>query len=98
MNRQYFNQKNRKQINGPSAAVIRFDEQTGSSPTVVAQGRGQLASKIIELAKKHNVQMEEDAVLVQNLLDIDLGDNIPPQLYSVMAEILLMIEEMEKRY
>lgn len=98
MNRQYFNQKNRKQINGPSAAVIRFDEHAGSSPTVVAQGRGQLAAKIIELAKKHNVQMEEDAVLVQNLLDIDLGDNIPPQLYSVMAEILLMIEEMEKRY
>lgn len=98
MNMHYFNQKNRKQMNGPSAAVIRFNERADSSPTVVAQGRGQVAAKIIELAKQHNVKMEEDAGLVQNLLDIDLGDNIPPQLYSVMAEILLMIEEMEKRY
>jgi len=98
MKTQYFNQKNRKQLNGPSAAVIRFNEREDQAPTVVAQGRGQLAAKIIELAKKNNVQMEEDACLVQNLLDIDLGDNIPPQLYSVMAEVLLMIEEMEKGY
>lgn len=98
MKTQYFNQKNRKQLNGPSAAVIRFNEREDQAPTVVAQGRGQLAAKIIELAKKNNVQMEEDAGLVQNLLDIDLGDNIPPQLYSVMAEVLLMIEEMEKGY
>lgn len=98
MNTKYFNQKNRKQINGPTAAVIRFNEQADKAPTVVAQGRGQLAAKIIEMAKQHNVQMEEDSGLVQNLLDIDLGDNIPPQLYSVMAEILLMIEEMEESY
>lgn len=98
MKTQYFNQKNRKQMNGPSAAVIRFNEQADNAPQIVAQGRGQLAAKIIELAKQHNVQMEEDSGLVQNLLDIDLGDNIPPQLYSVMAEILLMIEEMEKNY
>lgn len=98
MRTQYFNQKNRKQINGPSAAVLRFNEQEDKAPIVVAQGRGQLAQKIIELAKQHDVKMEEDSSLVQNLLDIDLGDNIPPQLYSVMAEILLMIEEMEKSY
>ena len=42
--------------------------------------------------------MQEDSALVANLLDMDLGDNIPPQLYSVMAEILLLIEEIEKNY
>lgn len=42
--------------------------------------------------------MQEDAKLVENLIDMDLGDNIPPQLYSVIAEILLLIEEMEKSY
>ncbi|MDE3840153.1 flagellar biosynthesis protein FlhS [Bacillus methanolicus] len=98
MRSQYFNQKNRKQINGPSAAVIRFDENEGSIPTVVAQGRGHLAMKIIEMAKEHNIYMQEDANLLQNLLDIDLGESIPPQLYSVIAEILLLVEEMENSY
>lgn len=52
----------------------------------------------MELAKQHNIQMQEDEGLVQHLLDIDLGENVPPQLYSVIAEILLLIEEMEKKY
>ncbi|RLQ96797.1 EscU/YscU/HrcU family type III secretion system export apparatus switch protein [Falsibacillus albus] len=95
---QYFNQKNKRALNGPSAAVVRYDESEGGSPSVVAQGSGALAARIIELAKQHNIQMQEDAGLVKHLLDIDLGDNIPPQLYSVIAEILLLIEEMEKSY
>ncbi|MFE8696490.1 EscU/YscU/HrcU family type III secretion system export apparatus switch protein [Cytobacillus sp. FJAT-53684] len=94
----YYNQKRRKEINGPSAAVIKYDEETGKSPTIVAQGKGQLAQQIIELAQKNNVHMQEDSSLVANLLDMDLGDNIPPQLYSVMAEILVLIEEMERNY
>lgn len=94
----HFNQKQRRITNGPSAAVIRYDEEDGGAPKVVAHGRGQLANQIIDLAKQNNVHMQEDPLLVENLLDMDLGDNIPPQLYSVMAEILLLIEEMEKNY
>ncbi|MGE8206891.1 EscU/YscU/HrcU family type III secretion system export apparatus switch protein [Heyndrickxia sp. NPDC080065] len=97
-NTHYFNQKNRKKINGPSAAVIRYDKDMEGSPTVVAQGTGHVAKKIIELAKAHDIKMQEDESLVQNLLDIDLGENVPPQLYSVIAEILLLIEEIEKNY
>jgi flagellar biosynthesis protein len=94
----HFNHKLRKQINGPTAAVIRYDEENGGVPKVVAQGKGHIANQIIELAKKNQVHMQEDPLLVENLLDMDLGDNIPPQLYSVMAEVLLLIEEMEKKY
>ncbi|PDM39217.1 MULTISPECIES: EscU/YscU/HrcU family type III secretion system export apparatus switch protein [unclassified Geobacillus] len=98
MIQKYFNQKKRSQINGPTAAVIRYDEETGKSPTVVAQGTGYVAQKIIELAKQHNVHIQEDPLLVQNLLNLDLGDSIPPQLYAVIAEILILIEEIEKNY
>ena len=94
----FYNQKKRKEINGPQAAVIKYDEETGKVPAVVAQGKGHVAQQIIELAKKNNIHMQEDSTLVANLLDMDLGDNIPPQLYSVMAEILLLIEEIEKNY
>lgn len=94
----YFNQKNRKKVNGPSAAVIRYDQDHEGSPSIVAQGTGHVAKKIIELAKENNIHMQEDESLVQNLLDIDLGENVPPQLYSVIAEILLLIEEIEGIY
>lgn len=94
----FYNQKRRKEINGPSAAVIKYDEESGKAPVVVAHGKGEVARQIIEIAKKNNIHMQEDAILVENLLDMDLGESIPPQLYAVMAEILLLIEEMEKNY
>ena len=94
----YYNQKRRKEMNGPQAAVVKYDEETGKAPVVVAQGKGRVAQQIIELAKENDIQIQEDSTLVANLLDMDLGDNIPPQLYSVMAEILLLIEEMDKKY
>ncbi|CUA80567.1 MULTISPECIES: EscU/YscU/HrcU family type III secretion system export apparatus switch protein [Anoxybacillus] len=93
----YFNQKRKREINGPSAAVIRYEEGD-KAPTVVAHGRGYVAEKIIELAKQNGVPVEQDAALVQHLLDLDLGDTIPPQLYAVIAEILILIEKMERNY
>ncbi|WP_297990104.1 EscU/YscU/HrcU family type III secretion system export apparatus switch protein, partial [uncultured Anoxybacillus sp.] len=89
----YFNQKRKREINGPSAAVIRYEEGD-KAPTVVAHGCGYVAEKIIELAKQNGVPVEQDAALVQHLLDLDLGDTIPPQLYAVIAEILILIEKM----
>ncbi len=94
----FYNQKKRKEINGPQAAVIKYDEEAGKAPVVVAHGKGHVAQQIIDLAKENNIQIQEDSSLVANLLDMDLGDNIPPQLYSVMAEVLLLIEEIEKNY
>ncbi|MBS4178272.1 EscU/YscU/HrcU family type III secretion system export apparatus switch protein [Lederbergia citrea] len=94
----YYNQKNRRIKNGPSAAVLRYDEAGGGAPQVVAQGTGAVAVKIMDLAQQHGVQMQEDANLVSHLLDIDLGNNVPPQLYSVIAEILILLEEMDKNY
>lgn len=92
-----FDQKKRAALGGKTAAVIRYDKDNGSTPTVIAQGKGHVANKIIEMAKAHDIPMQEDPTLVSNLIDMDLGDNIPPQLYSVIAEILLLIEEMEKK-
>ena len=94
----YYNQKRRREMNGPQAAVVKYDEEIGKSPVIVAQGKGRVAQQIIDLAKENDIQIQEDSSLVANLLDMDLGDNIPPQLYSVMAEILLLIEEMDKKY
>jgi flagellar biosynthesis protein len=96
MNFRWFNQKHRRELNGRSAAVIRYDEGKDRAPTIVAHGKGAVANQIIALAKENGIPLQEDPLLVENLIDMDLGDNIPPQLYSVIAEILLMLKEMER--
>lgn len=92
----FFNQKRKREINGPVAAVLRYDSENEGVPKIVAQGTGHVAKKIIELAQANGIPLQEDSMLIENLIDMDLGDNIPPQLYQAVAEILLMLEEMEK--
>lgn len=98
MKSQYFNMMKRKQVNGPAAAVLKFDKEVDEAPRVVAKGRGYVAEKIIETAREHGVYLQEDPVLLENLLDIDLGDCIPPQLYAVIAEILVFVWQIDKNY
>jgi flagellar biosynthesis protein len=95
---QYFNTKNRKQVNGPSAAVIKYDKEHGKVPTIVAHGTGLVAQKIIETAKQNNVHLQEDSTLIENLLQIDLGDAVPAQLYEVIAEIFILLEKIDENY
>jgi FlhB-like protein len=73
------------------AAVIRYDKEKDNAPVVVAQGRGEVARKIIEKAKESNIALQEDALLLDNLFSLDLGNQVPPQLYQVIAEILLLV-------
>ncbi|MBA9026744.1 EscU/YscU/HrcU family type III secretion system export apparatus switch protein [Peribacillus huizhouensis] len=95
---QYFHPKKVRTMNGPTAAVIKYDNNQEVAPTIIAQGSGQVAKRIIELAQQNNIQMQEDESLIGTLLNIDLGESVPPQLYAAIAEILLLLEEIEKKY
>ncbi|SHI38210.1 EscU/YscU/HrcU family type III secretion system export apparatus switch protein [Lutispora thermophila] len=89
-----FNQIQKRKNSGMMAAAIHYDGGD-DAPKVTASGKGRVAAKIIEMAKAKSIPIEEDTSLVAELIDMDLGDNVPPQLYSVIAEILLLIERME---
>ncbi|ASI36267.1 MULTISPECIES: EscU/YscU/HrcU family type III secretion system export apparatus switch protein [unclassified Exiguobacterium] len=78
-----------------SAAVLRYDEHSGNAPVVVARATGQAADRILQEARASGVAIEQDTSLLGHLLDLDLGTAIPPQLYDVMAELLLLIEELD---
>ena len=80
-----------------AAVALHYDQDGEGAPIVTASGKGIIAKKIIEMAKEKNIPIEEDMSLVAELLNMDLGEMIPPQLYSVIAEILLLIERMENR-
>ena len=67
-----------------------------SAPKVIAMGRGALAEKIIEQAKQASVPVHRDDKLANTLSKLQIGDMIPPELYEVVAEILMFVDSMDK--
>ena len=70
----------------PIAIALEYDNET--TPTVNAKGTGELAERIIEIAKENNIYMQQDSDLIQVLAELDLGDEIPEALYQAVAEVI----------
>ena len=88
--------KNKKIFDPLSRAVAIKYERTDTAPKVVASGKGVIADKILEKAKENDVAIYKDAALVDELLKVDLGDSIPPELYEVVAQVLIFIGDLDK--
>jgi len=70
------------------AVALDYARSAGGAPRVVAKGRGELAERIVELAAEHGVPLETNADLAELLGACDVGDEIPDELYVVVAELL----------
>ncbi len=77
------------------AIALEFDPDD-EAPRVIASGRGELAERIIEKAKEAAVPVHRDDKLADTLARLDIGDAIPPELYEVVAEILVFVDSMDK--
>ncbi len=81
----------------PNQQAIALSYATGDyAPKVVAKGRGVIAEQIIARAKQHNVFVHESKDLVALLMQVDLDDHIPPELYQAIAEILAWLYRLEE--
>lgn len=67
-----------------------------TAPKIIATGKGHLAEKIIEKAKEGNIPFYRDDKLAKTLSKLEIGDMIPPELYEVVAEILVFVDDMER--
>lgn len=83
--------KNKKK----TAVALEYDPEK-SAPTVLASGTGVIAEKIIERAKEAKVPVHKDGPLAETLSKLQIGDMIPPELYGVVAEILIFVDGMDK--
>lgn len=79
------------------ATALRYNQEKDSAPKVVAKGRGLIAEKILERAKQHNVFIKEDPDLLEALYKLDIYQEIPENLYRVVAEILSEVYKINKR-
>jgi|GEM_PF-94734 len=68
------------------AAALKYDGE--NAPKLVAKGSGQLAEKIIEQARMHDVHIHNDPMLIEVLSKLELGDEIPRPLYLAVAKII----------
>lgn len=77
------------------AVALEYDP-SDSAPRVIAMGRGAVAERIIEQAKQADVPVHRDDKLADTLSKLQIGDMIPPELYEVVAEILIFVDSMDK--
>jgi flagellar biosynthesis protein len=77
------------------AVALHYD-RTGA-PRVVAKGKGSIGDKIIEVAKANNIPIEENEVLAGALSNVEVGEEIPAELYKAVAEVLIFVLRLSGR-
>ena len=77
------------------AVALHYDRK--GAPRVVAKGRGSIGDKIIEVASANNIPIEENEVLAGALSNVELGDEIPEELYKAVAEVLIFVLRLSGR-
>lgn len=76
------------------AAAIAYD-QVGV-PKVVAKGERQLAQKIIDFAQTEGIPVQKNETLLEALMQVELSQEIPPELFQAVAEVLALIYRLDK--
>jgi flagellar biosynthetic protein FlhB len=80
------------------AVAVKYDEKTGDAPLVTAKGKDLIAQKIKDTAKQNNVPIVENKPLAQALYkSVEIGENIPSELYKAVAEVLAYVYSLSKK-
>ena len=77
------------------AIALEYDPED-AAPRILATGKGALAERIIEKAKEADIPVHRDDKLAKTLSKLEIGEMIPPELYDVVAEILVFVDAMDK--
>ena len=86
-----------KQKKEPEKTAVAIAYEPGEkAPKILATGKGYLADKIIEKAKEEDVPLYQDNQLANTLSRLEIGDMIPPELYGVVAEILVFVDNLDR--
>jgi len=79
------------------AVALKYDPKRDRAPRLTAKGAGTVAENIIAMARKHGVPVKDDPDLVEVLARIDIKEEIPPDLYVVVAELLAFVYRLNRR-
>lgn len=80
------------------AVALKYEQNKGKAPVVVAKGEDFLAARIKETAKEHNVEIVENKPLARMLYyNVELNEEIPPELYQAVAEVLAFVYNLKNK-
>lgn len=79
------------------AVALKYSPEQRTAPVVVAKGQGIIAEEILRRAQENGVPVQEDSSLVEVLSKLDLEQEIPPELYTLVAEILSFVYRSDQR-
>lgn len=79
------------------AVALKYEPGEPKAPVVVAKGQGLIADQILEKAKESGVPVQEDASLVEVLSKLDVDQEIPVELYTLVAEILSFVYRSDRQ-
>ena len=79
----------------PRAVALQYDiANRSAAPKVLARGQGDLAQRILDIARENGIPLYKDPELVEVLGQLDVGTQIQPDLYHAVAEVLIFIYKM----
>ena len=79
------------------ANALRFDPDKDAAPQIIAKGIGLVADNIIKKAEENDVPIYVDEKLSNQLKQLEIGDQIPYELYEVVAEVLVFIGTVDQK-
>ncbi len=79
------------------AVALKYDQEHSSAPKVVAKGKGAIAEKILQKAQEFDVPVFQNEALADSLLNLDLDEQIPPNLYKAIAEVFVWLMKSEQK-
>jgi len=85
----------KKRILDKKAVAIKYNIDD-AAPKVIGKGQGYVAERLLEQARINKIPVYKDPELTKDLLGIELGENIPPELYEVVASVLIFISDLDK--
>lgn len=85
------------QVNKKKAVALGYNRSQDNAPKVLASGAGEIANKIISLAKEHDIPIKEDPDLIEILSKVEVDQEIPPNLYKVVAEIFSFLYKITNK-
>lgn len=86
--------KDRKAFMNKTAVALGYDTDD-TAPRIIATGKGYLAEKIIKEAGTNHIPVHKDNKLANALSKLDLGEYIPPELYEVVSEVLIFVNDLD---
>lgn len=97
MQKKFFNHQYSQNLSNTKAAALSYNEEQDIAPKVLASGKGEVAKKIIQKAKEFEIPLFANEELVNMLLEVEIDENIPVELYSAVVEAFVWLHNIEQK-